>query len=228
MVEFLDNISVTLSPNPVLERLHFSKTDEEKRAMVQELIDLVQSAAKPKALYTVAYVDEKHEDALTIDGVTFTSRVLRKNLDTVNRVFPYLVTVGTAVDDLTVDRDDFVRYYSLDVIKDMLLRGCVRYLQKYLLRRYALQQVSRMSPGSLKDWPITQQKELFTLFDTGASAMGVTLTDSFLMVPVKSVSGILFTTKIKFESCQLCPREICDGRRAPYSPELARQYQLQT
>jgi len=40
------------------------------------------------------------------------------------------------------------------------------------------------------------------------------------MVPVKSVSGILFPTEESFASCQLCPREVCPGRRAPYDPDL--------
>jgi len=44
------------------------------------------------------------------------------------------------------------------------------------------------------------------------------------MVPLKSVSGIYFPTEIKFESCQLCPREVCRGRVAPYDPDLVKKY----
>ncbi len=40
------------------------------------------------------------------------------------------------------------------------------------------------------------------------------------MVPTKSVSGILFPAEESFASCQLCPRENCPNRRAPYDPEL--------
>jgi len=39
-------------------------------------------------------------------------------------------------------------------------------------------------------------------------------------VPVKSVSGIMFPTEMSFESCGLCPREVCPGRRAAYDPGL--------
>jgi hypothetical protein len=51
----------------------------------------------------------------------------------------------------------------------------------------------------------------------------VTLTDSFLMVPTKSVSGIVFPTEVSFESCRLCPRSDCPGRRAKYDPNLWEQ-----
>jgi hypothetical protein len=81
-----------------------------------------------------------------------------------------------------------------------------------------------MSPGSLADWPITQQEELFSIFGNVEDLIGVKLTESFLMVPLKSVSGIYFPTEIEFVSCQLCPREVCSGRRAPYDPDLAKKY----
>ncbi|MCL6614559.1 MAG: hypothetical protein K6U03_08105, partial [Firmicutes bacterium] len=41
----------------------------------------------------------------------------------------------------------------------------------------------------------------------------------------KSVSGLRFPVEEGFENCQLCPRQGCPGRRAPYAPEIfARRY----
>ena len=77
-----------------------------------------------------------------------------------------------------------------------------------------------MAPGSLADWPITQQQQLFSLFGDVEAKIGVRLTDSFLMLPMKSVSGVYFPTETSFESCRLCPRKVCPGRRAPYDPKL--------
>ncbi|MFW5768460.1 MAG: vitamin B12 dependent methionine synthase, partial [Spirochaetota bacterium] len=50
--------------------------------------------------------------------------------------------------------------------------------------------------------------------------IGVTLTDSFLMMPNKTVSGIRFPNEVGFESCELCHREDCPGRRADFNQEL--------
>jgi hypothetical protein len=44
--------------------------------------------------------------------------------------------------------------------------------------------------------------------------------DSLMMDPVQSISGIIFPTETSFESCQLCPRENCPGRRAAYDKNL--------
>jgi hypothetical protein len=77
-----------------------------------------------------------------------------------------------------------------------------------------------MSPGSLGEWPLSQQRPLFASLGDVAGAIGVRLSESLLMVPAKSVSGVCFPTEESFESCQLCPREDCPGRRAPYDETL--------
>jgi len=71
-----------------------------------------------------------------------------------------------------------------------------------------------------------EQRKLFALLGDPVKEVGVELTESCLMIPVKSVSGIWFPAKIDFENCQLCSRENCPGRRAPYDENLARKYQV--
>ena len=223
-MEILDSIPFRLDVETVLKQLHQNKGNKYIGAIVQELIEIVRPIAKPKAVYEVSYVENKNEDSVYIDGVRFTSRVLRVNLDKVERVFPYVATCGRELDEIAVPSDDYMKYYCLDVIKEMTLRSAISYLTDYLTRNYALGQMSRMHPGSLEDWPITQQKELFSIFGNVEDLVGVRLTESFLMIPVKSVSGICFPTEIRFESCQLCPREVCSERRALYDPDLVRKY----
>jgi hypothetical protein len=82
-----------------------------------------------------------------------------------------------------------------------------------------------MNPGSLADWPLTEQIPLFRLIGDVRQATGVYLTESLLMMPRKSVSGFDFPTESSFASCQLCPREKCPNRRAAYDPILITHYQ---
>jgi len=82
-----------------------------------------------------------------------------------------------------------------------------------------------MNPGSLEDWPLTQQKQLFTLFRNIEKILGVKLTEQCYMIPRKSVSGVFFPTESKFYSCQICPRKRCDSRKSNYSPGLVKKYQ---
>ena len=223
-MELLNNISVSLELEKVLKGLRLRNVSKYVEGTVQELIETVRPIAKPKAIYEVSYVDNKTEDSLYIGGVKFTSHVLSVNLDKVERVFPYVATCGKELDEIAIPSDDFMKCYYLDAIKEAVLGSARSYLKNYLTRNYALGQISHMSPGSLADWPITQQEELFSIFGNVEDLIGVKLTENFLMVPLKSVSGIYFPTQIEFVSCQLCPREVCSGRKAPYDPGLAQKY----
>ena len=115
--------------------------------------------------------------------------------------------------------------YCLDTIKGMALKTALDCLRKHISDNYMPGRLSTMNPGSLEDWPIKQQKELFSVFDDTMNTVGVTLSDSYLMTPVKSVSGILFPAKINFESCRLCSREECSERRTPFDPEEIKRYE---
>ena len=227
-MEVFKSIPIALGFDQVSERLRLSRRSKYVEATVQQLIEIARPAVKPKAIYEICYVCDKNEDSLNIGGVRFTSRVLRVNLDKVERVFPYVATCGRELDEIVPPANDLMTSYCLDTIKEVVLHSALDYLEDYLKRTYALPQLSTMNPGSLRSWPIVQQKRLFSIFGDVEGLIGVKLTGSYAMIPTKSVSGIYFPTEIQFESCQLCPREACSERRAPYAPHLAGKYQQKT
>ena len=225
-MEVLDNIPIRLDLEAVLKRMRARRQNESIRRSIRELIGRVRPIARPKAVYEVSYIENKGEESIDIAGIKFTSRVLRVNLDKVARVFPHIVTCGRELYDIDIPSDELLKGYLLDQIRETVLVSAREYLEDYLIKKYALGQLSRMAPGSgaATVWPITQQKQLFSIFGNVEELIGVRLTDSMLMIPVKSVSGIFFPTEAKFESCQLCPVERCTGRRAPYEPDLEKKY----
>jgi hypothetical protein len=222
-MEMIDNIPVTLTVEQVLRLLHLDK-DGKYAGDVQGLIDMVQPVIRPKAIYDECYIDHKGRDSVEFGGMRFTSRVLRVNLDKAERVFPYVATCGTEVEGIDIPSDDLMRRFVLDAIEQIALGAAVERLREHIDRRYRPGQMSAMNPGSLEDWPMSEQKQLFSVFGDVEGLIGVKLTDSFLMLPLKSVSGIYFPTEVRFESCQLCPRERCPGRRAPYDEKLKEKY----
>ncbi len=229
-MEVLNSIPIELGLEAVIKRMRLRKRSDNILGHIREMLDIARPIAKPKAVFDVAYIENKNGDSMEIGGVKFNSRVLRVNLDKVERVFPYVVTCGRELDEIDIPSTDFTKGYFLDQIKETAVVLARQYVEGYLKKRYALGQLSRMAPGAGAgdDWPITQQKELFSLFggrEKVEELIGVRLTDSFLMVPIKSVSGIFFPTEIRFESCQICPREQCIGRRTAYDPEVVKKYQ---
>lgn len=223
MIEVLNDIPFELRPEKVMRLLRLRQPDSKLHRELEDLIQRASAIARPKAVYRCARVDSHGANNVCIDGVTFTSKVLRKNLDTVDHVYPHVVTCGLEVEALAFP-GDVMKTFCMDAIKMMLVGIGGAYLISHLKRRFGLGQTSHMSPGSLPDWPLTQQKCLFSLLGDVEKLIGVRLTENMVMYPMKSSSGIIFPTEVAFESCQLCTQVKCPGRRVPYSPEAARKY----
>jgi hypothetical protein len=232
------------SPAPRKSRVHFLSPPvrleiEEAKAAVHwrdrpgaglelpELIREAESHLKPEAAYRVSYIEKPEGDVVVIEGVSFPSRVLRRNLDPVERVFPYIITIGISLEKHAGESGDPLKQYYLESLADLSLGKTAQALEAHLKRRHGLSGLSSMSPGSLEDWPITQQKPLFSLFEDAARPVGVRLTEHLLMVPRKSISGIYFPAETSFQSCQLCPRKDCPGRRAAFDRDLRRKFRLE-
>ncbi len=174
----------------------------------------------PKAAYRQALPGEKTQNSVIIEGEKFQSRVLRVNLEKADRVFLYVVSCGRELESWSEQYSDPLHSYFADYIKNAALARAVEYFYSYIQAAYRIPKYSRMAPGSLQDWPLEQQALLFRALKAAPGAVGVDLTESFLMLPSKSVSGILFPSETSFESCMLCPREKCPNRRAPYDERL--------
>jgi hypothetical protein len=221
-MEVLDNIPFTINAGQLMERLSSPNPLIEKN--IEDLIQTVQPVASPKALYRASFVDKEGENSVEIDGICFTSKILRKNLEHIGRVFPYVVTCGKELDSIQTSENDIIEKYCLDTIKEIILVFAHVYLEEYLKEKYAIRQISHMNPGSLDDWPMEQQRQLFSLFGNVEDLIGVKLRESYLMDPIKTVSGIYFPTEIDFKSCMLCPRQNCSHRRAEYDPVMVKEY----
>jgi len=218
----LDNIQIKINFDLVRKRLHLKRDGDLKAA--RELVHIAQSLVEPKVLYKVSYIEEKLDDGVVVEGLRLISNVLRKNLDEVERVFPFVITIGNKLAEQQDSSSDLLEKFYLDTIGNVALTQVRLALKDHLKQNYALEKTAFMAPGSLPNWPIEQQKYLFKLLGDVQASIGVKLTESLLMLPAKSVSGIYFPTEASFFSCQLCPRERCDSRKAKYSQKLAEEY----
>jgi hypothetical protein len=171
-------------------------------------------------MYKVAFIERKEDDAVVIDGTLFTSRVLRVNLQDAHRVFAYVATCGTELDEWGRSLNDLLEQFWVEKIQEMALGQASKHLNDHIIQRHQPGRTATMNPGSLADWPLREQRNLFALLDNRSDEIGVRLSDSLLMTPTKSVSGIMFPTEYDFKNCQLCPRPDCPGRRAPYDQAL--------
>jgi hypothetical protein len=224
-MEVVSAIPFSFDEESLMSRLKVERGGEDEEAF-RKLASRAREAGNPKFIYDECFIEEKGAESVKFGGQVFTSKVLRANLEPVERVFPYIATCGMEFDALGVPADDFLEAFWLDTIKEAALGAAINALHGLLARRHGIHKRSSMNPGSgpAETWPIQQQKELFAVFGDVEGKIGVKLTDSFLMVPNKTVSGIVFPTETDFTTCSLCSRDNCPGRRAPYDREKAGSY----
>ena len=215
----LDEIPFKINREQLFRRLRMEDGNEDAQSVLS-LAEEAEDIGKPKGMYVESYIDEKGADYVVVNGIAFQSRILRVNLEQAFKVFPFLATCGKELEKWSESLDDMLMRYWADVIKEMVLGSGVIFLLGKLKEDTGLKHVSAMNPGSLEDWPLSEQGKLFAILGDTRKAIGVELTDSCLMLPAKSVSGIWFPSETSFESCQLCSREDCRGRRAPYDGKL--------
>jgi hypothetical protein len=218
-MEILENLTPQINLEAVRKSLRIDDAQ-----LAQRLIDKAKSLIEPKAAFELCYIDEKLPDAVIVNGLRLESKVLRKNLDAVERIFPYVVSLGSALEQATGKMSDILEAYYLDAIGNIALTAVRKQLEDHLCNKFALKKISFMSPGSLQEWPIEAQSQLFQLLPGLEASIGVHLNKSLLMIPTKSVSGIYFQTEVSFFSCQLCQRGKCPGRKARYDKKLARDF----
>ncbi len=209
------------SAEALLERVRVSPGTDDARAF-GAMLDKAKAVARPKAMVRECFVEARGPETVTINGINFTSRAVRMNLDKVERVFAFVATCGHEMDHVPLPADDVLAAFWWDTIKAALLGCAVDHLDLYLSRTFALGKIATMSPGEgdVMVWAIEQQRELFSLLGDVRQQIGVLLTDSMLMIPNKTRSGIVFPTDADFHSCQLCRRPDCPARRTPFDPGL--------
>ncbi|ADQ14464.1 hypothetical protein [Halanaerobium hydrogeniformans] len=189
---------------------------KEFNLMLEEALKI----AVPKSLFKTATVEMQGEEFVVIDGIKYKSRILSVNLTEVKKVFPYITTAGIELQNWAEKYTEILADYWADSIQEEILRNAVSDICGFIDKINNLEKSSEMNPGSLKDWPIEEQQQLFEQFSDIPSEMKIELTKSMLIFPPKTITGIRFSDNNDYENCQLCPRENCITRCAKYNPNL--------
>jgi len=184
---------------------------------LKELITEAQNIGQPKGIWTITYIDEKGSDYIRSGPITFKSHLLRTNLSEANRFFAYVASCGQELDQWSSTYTDYLDVFLIDGILQEACHTAELQIFEQIQKTYNLSKANTMNPGSLPQWPVSEQKNLFQLFEGKEKEIGVELLSSYLMTPVKTVSGIRYESQIDFSSCELCPKLDCPNRSKKYT-----------
>ncbi|MDR0540584.1 MAG: hypothetical protein LBH19_00040 [Dysgonamonadaceae bacterium] len=131
----------------------------------------------------------------------------------------FTCTAGTIFTDLASrynQAGDYLEAFVADAIGSLTVEKAMDTIQTQLeeeMKAGGLSITNRYSPGYC-NWPVSGQRELFDAM--GEMPVAISLTESCLMLPVKSVSGIIGVgrnMKKRAYACRICKNKNCIYRK---------------
>lgn len=209
----------------VLSRIGYNDEGEPSiriESLVDDYIENYHDLIAPSYSFTfrgIEWVGKKHTGLG--DSIILESKVVAGLLSRCEIVAVFALTIGSYLEDLVAHLAK-ERLVLQATVLDAIGSGAAEQLANQVeekIRKIAgtrnMVISRRFSPGYC-DWKVDQQKMVFGMLegDTG----GVRLTDSLLMVPRKSVSGIIGIGLPgrdieSYNPCTECKKKECPGRR---------------
>lgn len=163
--------------------------NEELERLYEECLEEVKKEASCKAVWRKTQVKIKGDDTVEFDFGEIRSASLCKNLQNCTSAYVFAATVGAGIDRL------LVRYRYSDAAKAMVLSAvassavecwCDCINEKIAGNKKAR---PRFSPG-YGGVELRHQREILDFLDA-EKRLGITLSTSFFMTPVKSVTAFI-------------------------------------
>jgi len=158
----------------------------------------------------------KKDASIKIENKIFLpSKVVTTQLKGSTSVALYICTTGEEISNRAnklLSEGDPMLSYIFDVIGSVAVEKATDKIQKYLeleSKKLGLNISDRYSPGYC-EWSVAEQQILFSFFPK--NFCGVSLSESSLMSPIKSVSGIIgigATLQQKGYQCRWCNDKNC-------------------
>ena len=181
----------------------------------------LQTVVEPRHVRRVFPLEWVSADRFRIEGMDVVSRNLSRNLRGCSEVCLMAATLGLGPDRL-VQRAEALGKMSRAVI---LQAAAAAMIEAYCddvneeIRREAAPKGlflrPRFSPG-YGDFSLEHQTELFRILEV-QKKIGVTLTESLLMMPSKSVTAVIGLSKenthCMVQGCEVCGKQDCSFRR---------------
>ena len=133
-------------------------------------------------------------NSISICDVNFkTDKIIAASLKKADSIAVFVCTAGEKLSDwskLLFGEDDPLKAYIVDLTSSIIVEKATDQLEKFLEDTINDQKYisNRYSPGYC-GWNVSEQHQLFSLLTD--NFCGVTLNESALMNPIKSVSGII-------------------------------------
>ena len=171
--------------------------DEAVEKEVRGVLERVEAVTSPRFCFFISGGElDESKDSLSVGDTCFSiGKIITRQLRGSESFAFFAATAGTGFERFqhTLQQEgDMVKVYIADAIGSVIAEktaDCMEIALDEYIRDRGWRHTNRFSPGYC-GWHVSEQKKLFPLFPS-AEPCGIRLTDSSLMLPIKSVSGVI-------------------------------------
>ena len=186
--------------------------------MINEVLEVAHDYCDIKGGYVIQNdIGINREDKiLHINGTEFDiKKIITNQLRKMDTIALFVCTAGSGIGEYSKElmhEGDFVKGYIADVVGSEIVESAMDKIQDDLEQQMETQSLhitDRYSPGYC-GWSVGEQHKLFSFFPD--NFCGISLTPSSLMLPIKSVSGVIGigpNVRRKGYVCQQCDMVNC-------------------
>ena len=219
----IEKSGIQVDPSDILKLLGEQQEGIDLHAggLVEEYIaECLQISSPAGAFVVTEALQATSAEAFLIPGLTFDSgKIIPKMLRHSQYYAFFLVTAGSEPENLArslMMEGSYLEGYIADLVASVIVDLAADQIQEQLRNLAANQNLkitNRYSPGYCS-WNVEEQQKLFSLFPQGCC--GISLSESSLMNPVKSISGIIgMGTGVIYRdyTCEICSMLNCHFRK---------------
>lgn len=185
--------------------------------MTQELMDKAEAdiIKMCRPAYTFTEIPQ--------DSIVFGGEDIHKVVDGCEKIILIAATIGIYVDKILrkIQITDMAQAVVLDAMASVAIEQFMDKIEGELKERYSNYYFTRRFSPGYGDYPIEKQREIVKLLNT-EKRLGLTLTNSLLLYPTKSVTAVIGLSKTPVGSAgKGCTNKcmLCNNRGCPYRKE---------
>jgi hypothetical protein len=220
----IDYKDLNINVSQIEEILGYNEGEDREifKVLIEEVLKETESFCQIRAEYNICtdLVFNNAEKSVDINGINFQiKKIVFDQLKNTDSVAVFLCTAGEELGIRTrkaMKDGDLLTGYIYDVAGSVIVDAAADFMQNELELSVNLSGkkiTNRYSPGYC-GWYVAEQHKLFQLVPD--NYCGIRLTESALMDPVKSISGIIgigANVKMNPYTCGLCEMKNCVYRK---------------
>lgn len=217
-----DKENIHLRKSEILRYMgQISSSDNRSEELIDHFVPKICEVIVPRGAFVTKKIEHISKGIVKAGDIIIESDNLSKNLEGCDSAVIFALTIGSNIDRMimTQSRISALRGLTVSAIATEATEAYADLWCNEIGRVYADQSLylrPRFSPG-YGDFDLRHQKDIERLLNTPVRC-GICVTDTFILTPTKSVTGIVGLCEKKEEcvpgGCELCQKADCMFRKS--------------